>query len=473
MTNRYTNVPKSDNKPENVVIIRGGGDLASGTIHRLYRCGYRLLVLECEKPTAIRRMVSFCEAVYDGQSSVEGVLCRKVDSVEECEAVWKAGEIPLMADTEGTVLKKYRPAALIDAILAKKNLGTTREMADLTVGLGPGFVAGEDVDYVVETMRGHNLARIITKGAAMPNTGVPGIIGGFGKERVLHAPAAGEIHCISKIADIVEKDQVLAWIGDTPVRASLTGVLRGMIRDGFTVPKGMKIADIDPRKEQIDYEKYPVIAVVGGGGKTSLIYRLTDELIDKGKRVIITTTTHMAGESELPFARGGDAVRVKELLDKERYVIAAEDTGKYASLTDEKLEELRELCDVMLVEADGAKHHPVKVPEKWEPVIPRCADIVISVIGLDCLGQPISQSAYRMERTSEFLRKSLEAPITEEDIVKIATSICGLFKDVEERVYRVYLNKSDILKEKEPAEHIVEELERKNTVAAYGSLLEE
>ena len=203
---------------------------------------------------------------------------------------------------------------------------------------------------------------------------------------------------------------------------------------------------------QIDYEKYPVIAVVGGGGKTSLIYRLTDELIDKGKRVIITTTTHMAGESELPFARGGDAVRVKELLDKERYVIAAEyeeDTGKYASLTDEKLEELR------------------------EPVIPRCADIVISVIGLDCLGQPISQSAYRMERTSEFLRKSLEAPITEEDIVKIATSICGLFKDVEERVYRVYLNKSDILREKEPAEHIVEELERKNTVAAYGSLLEE
>ena len=206
MTNRYTNVPKSDNKPENVVIIRGGGDLASGTIHRLYRCGYRLLVLECEKPTAIRRMVSFCEAVYDGQSSVEGVLCRKVDSVEECEAVWKAGEIPLMADTEGTVLKKYRPAALIDAILAKKNLGTTREMADLTVGLGPGFVAGEDVDYVVSA----NFEE----------------------------------------GDQVEKDQVLAWIGDTPVRASLTGVLRGMIRDGFTVPKGMKIADIDPRKEQ-------------------------------------------------------------------------------------------------------------------------------------------------------------------------------------------------------------------------------
>ena len=114
-----------------------------------------------------------------------------------------------------------------------------------------------------------------------------------------------------------------------------------------------------------------------------------------------------------------------------------------------------------------------KVPAEWEPVIPACVDIVISVIGLDCLGQPISQSAYRMERTSEFLKKSLEAPITEEDIVKIATSICGLFKDVEERVYRVYLNKSDVLTEKAPAEHIVEELEKKHTVAAYGSLWEE
>lgn len=245
-----TNVKNDGNELKNVVIVRGGGDLASGTIHRLYRCGYRILVLECEKPTAIRRMVSFCEAVYDGQSSVEGVLCRKINSIQECEALWAAGEIPLMVDTAGDTLKKYRPAALVDAILAKRNLGTTRDMADLTIALGPGFVAGDDVDYVVETMRGHNLARVIVKGAALPNTGVPGVIAGFGKERVIHAPAAGKIHRISKIADIVEKDQILAWIGDTPVRASLTGVLRGIIRDGFTVPKGMKIADIDPRKEQ-------------------------------------------------------------------------------------------------------------------------------------------------------------------------------------------------------------------------------
>ena len=224
---------------------------------------------------------------------------------------------------------------------------------------------------------------------------------------------------------------------------------------------------------QIEYEKYPVIAVVGGGGKTSLIFRLTDELLARGKKVIITTTTHMTGESELPFVRGGDACGVKETLEREGYVIAAEyeeETGKYAALPDEKLEELKELCDVMLVEADGAKHHPVKVLAEWEPVIPACADLVISVIGLDCLGQPISQSAYRMERTSEFLKKSLDAPITEEDIVKIATSICGLFKDVEERIYRVYLNKSDVLAGKEPAEYIVEELEKKHTSSIWKPL---
>ena len=226
---------------------------------------------------------------------------------------------------------------------------------------------------------------------------------------------------------------------------------------------------------QIEYEKYPVIAVVGGGGKTSLIFRLTDELLARGKKVIITTTTHMAGESELPFVRGGDACGVKETLEREGYVIAAEyeeETGKYAALPDEKLEELKELCDVMLVEADGAKHHPVKVPAEWEPVIPACADLVISVIGLDCLGKPICETAHRAEYTSSFLEKNLEAPVTEEDIEKIATSVHGLYKNVDHKVYRVYLNKADVLHDSSPAEHIVEDLAKQGTIAAYGSLRE-
>ena len=232
------------------LIVRGGGDLASGVIHRLYRSHYHVLILECSKPSAIRRRVAFCEAVYDGTSSVEGVTCRRVTEPSQCEKVWSNGEIPLLIDETGESVQKIQPDAVIDAILAKKNLGTTRAMAPLTVGLGPGFTAGEDVDYVVETQRGHNLARVITEGPAAPNTGIPGIIAGYGKERVIHSPAAGVIHNLSQIADVVEKDEIIAMVGDTPVYASLTGVLRGIIREGYQVPKGMKIADIDPRKEQ-------------------------------------------------------------------------------------------------------------------------------------------------------------------------------------------------------------------------------
>lgn len=232
------------------LIVRGGGDLASGVIHRLHRCGYQVLVLECEKPSAIRREVSFGEAVYDGISCVEGITGRLIRKIDEYQKVWDAGEIPVLVDESGDVAKELKPDAMIDAILAKKNLGTTREMAPLTVALGPGFEAGKDVDFVVETQRGHDLARIISEGPAAPNTGVPGVIAGYGKERVIHAPAAGIMHNRSRIGDIVEKDQIIAMVGETPVRASLTGVLRGIIRDGYKVPEGMKIADIDPRKEQ-------------------------------------------------------------------------------------------------------------------------------------------------------------------------------------------------------------------------------
>ena len=237
-------------KQKNLIIVRGGGDLASGVIHKLYWCGYRILILECEKPSAIRREVSFCDAVYDGTAEVEGVLCRKVSATGECEHVWAAGEIPLMVDETGAVIRTLKPAAVIDGILAKKNLGTTRDMAPLTIALGPGFEAGKDVDYVVETKRGHQLGRILAEGSAIPNTGIPGNIGGYGKERVMHSPAAGIIRNQAGIGDLVEEGQIIAMVGDTPVLASLTGVLRGIIRDGYEVPLGMKIADIDPRKEE-------------------------------------------------------------------------------------------------------------------------------------------------------------------------------------------------------------------------------
>ena len=161
---------------------------------------------------------------------------------DRCRKCWAQGEIPLLTDTHGKYIRELESEAVIDAILAKKNLGTSRDMAPLTVGLGPGFTAGEDVDYVIETMRGHNLGRIIKKGSALPNTGVPGLIAGIGKERVIHSPAAGNMKNICQIADLVEKDQVIAMVGDTPVKATISGVIRGLIRDGYLVFEGMKIA---------------------------------------------------------------------------------------------------------------------------------------------------------------------------------------------------------------------------------------
>lgn len=234
----------------NIIMVRGGGDLATGVIHRLHRCGYKVMILECENPSAIRRMVSFCDAAYDGVAFVEGTVCQKANDLKECDAIWEAGEIPLLIDPKGEVIKKIQPAAVVDAIIAKKNLGTSREMAPLTIALGPGFVAGFDVDYVIETKRGHNLGRIIEDGEAIPNTGIPGEIAGVSKDRVIHSPAQGIFKGISKIADIVEKDQIIAYVDETPVKATITGVLRGIIKDGYHVSKEMKIADIDPRKEE-------------------------------------------------------------------------------------------------------------------------------------------------------------------------------------------------------------------------------
>ena len=241
---------KSNMEHKTKLIVRGGGDLASGVIHRLYRCGYQVLVLECKRPSAIRREVSFGEAVYDGTSCVEGVTGRLITKVSECQKVWENGELPILVDESGEAVKELKPDALIDAILAKRIL-EQRGTWHLSLSRWDlAFEAGKDVDFVIETQRGHDLARIISKGPATPNTGVPGIIAGYGKERVIHSPAAGIMHNRSRIGDIVEKDQIIAMVDEMPVYASLTGVLRGIIRDGYKVPKGMKIADIDPRKEQ-------------------------------------------------------------------------------------------------------------------------------------------------------------------------------------------------------------------------------
>ena len=232
------------------ILIRGAGDLATGIAAELWERGHQILMTDVAIPLTVRREVAFSRAVYEEHAVVEGMEAVLAENFEEAETIMATRKIAVMVDEKAEVRKEYLPDVLVDGIMAKKNLGTSRDMAPLTVGLGPGFTAGEDVDYVIETMRGHNLGRIIKKGIALPNTGVPGLIAGIGKERVIHSPAAGNMKNICQIADLVEKDQVIAMVGDTPVKATISGVIRGLIRDGYPVFEGMKVADIDPRAEQ-------------------------------------------------------------------------------------------------------------------------------------------------------------------------------------------------------------------------------
>lgn len=267
------------------VLVRGAGDLATGVIVRLHRCGFRVAVTECANPSAIRRRAALCEAVWQGQTTVEGVTCRRVTNADEAVRVSQAGEVPLLVDERAACVSALHPAAVVDAILAKRNLGTSREMAPITVGLGPGFTAGEDVDAVVETMRGHHLGRVILQGAAIPNTGVPGVIAGYAAERVIHAPASGEMVFVQDengqtidIGALVRKGQEIARVGGVPVLATIDGVLRGLIRAGYPVTEGLKIADIDPRPEQVAYcDTVSDKARAIGGGVVEAILRLARE----------------------------------------------------------------------------------------------------------------------------------------------------------------------------------------------------
>ena len=237
-----------------MIIVRGAGDMATAVIHRLWRAGFRVLALETDRPSAIRRQVSVSEAVYDGCATVDGMTAVCINSISQCNDVWAAGNVPLIVDPSGCCIESLKPSVVVDALIAKRNMGMNRSMAPLTIALGPGFEAGADVDAVIETMRGHNLGRIIYHGCGQPNTGVPGKIGGYAAERVIHAPHAGRIRHLHAIGDYVNQGETIAVIDDGQtehlVSASISGLIRGLIREGYDVPKGFKIADIDPRREE-------------------------------------------------------------------------------------------------------------------------------------------------------------------------------------------------------------------------------
>lgn len=261
------------------IVIRGGGDLATGVAEVLYQSGFKILILDIEKPSSIRRSVCFSEAIYDGIIQVENIICKKVENENDIEKCWNEKIIPIMVDEKGEIIKKIKPNVVVDSIIAKKNLGTTKEMAPITIALGDGFEAGKDVDIVVETMRGHNLGRVITSGRAMKNTGIPGEIKGVSKDRVIYSLANGIFSSVKKIGDTVQKDEIIGYVGNVEIRGKISGVLRGIIREGYEVTENMKIGDIDPRIEEKNncFTISDKARSLGGAVLRAIMFRLKEE----------------------------------------------------------------------------------------------------------------------------------------------------------------------------------------------------
>ncbi|NLJ76580.1 MAG: EF2563 family selenium-dependent molybdenum hydroxylase system protein [Peptococcaceae bacterium] len=252
-------------------VIKGANDVATGVAYRLKKCGLDIIMTEISSPLVVRRKVAFAEAVYDGTVTVEGIKAAVSGSIRDALALIEKGIIPLLVDPETKIIKEISPQVVIDARMAKCNLDTNINDAPLVIGLGPGFEAGKDVNAVIETCRGYRLGRVIYNGGAIPNTGIPGDIGGFTAERTIRAPMEGVVTNILAIGDKVKKgDQVVA-VGGTPVGAEINGVVRGMVREGVMVSKGTRIANIDPRKE-IDCSNISDRALSISGGVMEAVF---------------------------------------------------------------------------------------------------------------------------------------------------------------------------------------------------------
>ena len=241
MTRRWTDLR---------ILIRGAGEMASGVAHRLYQCHFKIAITEVEEPTAVRRTLAFAEAVYEGNQTIEGVKAVRVENYEEAQRIWTASAIPLFVDPKAKVREILQPDVLIDGIMAKKNSDTAMTDARLVIGIGPGFTAGENVHAVIESNRGYHLGRVLWQGQAEPDTGVPSSVGGQTEARVFRAPQSGLFQAVSKIGDMVDAGQAVAEVNGIPIRAAISGQIRGLLRSGIHVSQGMKAGDIDPRGER-------------------------------------------------------------------------------------------------------------------------------------------------------------------------------------------------------------------------------
>lgn len=256
-----------------LVLIKGAGDLATGTAVRLYRAGIKVVMTEVARPTAVRRTVAFSQCMYDGAAQVEGIAARRAEDAGAARRALERGEVPVLCDPAAAILGELPFDGVVDAILAKRNLGTAITDAPVVLALGPGFTAGVDCHGVVETMRGHNLGRLLTQGSAAPNTGVPGDVGGYTTQRIIRAPADGAFEPLAAIGQRVEEGQPVARVAGRTACAQLTGVVRGMLPAGLAVTAGMKAGDIDPRcRAEHCFTVSDKARAIGGGVLEGLLY---------------------------------------------------------------------------------------------------------------------------------------------------------------------------------------------------------
>jgi xanthine dehydrogenase accessory factor len=272
--------PRNDSEDSSMLVaLKGAGDLATGVIHRLSRAGFAVMATELPQPTVLRRTVAFAEAVAMGEMTVEGITACRASSPGEIQAALVRGLVPLVVDPKGTMLRQMQPRVLVEATLSKYNSGITMDDAALVIALGPGYEAGKDVHAVIETNRGHNLGRVYLQGCAEPNTGVPGTIGGYGIERILRAPCAGTLYGLRQIGDQVQEGEAVAVVNaddsSMPITAAISGILRGLVRDGLPVSSGMKVGDIDPRAiREHCFTISDKSRAVGGGVLEAIMYLL-------------------------------------------------------------------------------------------------------------------------------------------------------------------------------------------------------
>jgi xanthine dehydrogenase accessory factor len=273
------------NPIDTIVVVRGGGDIASGTIHRLNRCGFKVVVLELPQPLVVRRTVSFAQAVIDGEITVEGVRAVRVEHYEGVCSAWSQNCIPVMVDPDAALLKVLRPGVVVDATMAKRNLGTHRGMAPITIALGPGFEAGKDVDAVIETHEGHYLGTVITEGSAASDTGLSVPLLGYSVERVLRAPCSGHIENRLSIGDTVVSGDIITHVDGVPVVAEISGVIHGLIQNGMYVTAGLKIGDVDPRGVQsYCFTIFDKARAIGGGVIEAIFY--LNNLQSRGSKAV-------------------------------------------------------------------------------------------------------------------------------------------------------------------------------------------